>query len=490
MQGNQDKLLAAALKRYQALQLRECFNPDDFASRPNKKQEAILQDTTTFQRFIVAGNRSGKSQIGAREVAWWFEECHPYMKRPVEWGKGPLLLLVIGRVGKQVSEELWENKIKRYLMPGTYKEVRAGNELQKVVSLVNGNRIVFMTHHSVDEAREKAQGFTAQYVWLDEMPNSASFLNELMARVITNSGRLIATFTPLLRNEEIMKMIEGGKAPILKKYKLSMLDNPLLVNRREEILAAHAHIPEAERMARLEGDWYIGDTAVYPAPHVEVPTGYNPLVWPHIEAIDPAASGKVGLILAAWDSVSGRWFIVKDEYIKGVAPSELVEQVYRATQGYNIIRRVCDPHEAWYIKEAAIATASHPAITYLGVYKKNERKKELITKLQGVLRDGSLVLAPHCKNAAEELANCQWSETVDDKIVNSSRYHLADAIQYFLDNVPLNMEVIGPPKTFDQTMRAANIIRKKEEATAKAQQQHSIKNRRKMWNINRSGRRW
>lgn len=488
MVSNQDKMLAAAVKRLNALRLRDCFNPDDHESRPSEKQLEILKDTTTFQRFVVAANRSGKSQIGSREVAWWFEENHPYMQRPEKWGKGPLLILVIGRVGKQVNEELWENKIKRYLTPGTYKEVKQGNELQKVVNIHNGNRIVFMTHHNVEEARQKAQGFTAQYVWLDEMPNSSSFLTELMLRALVNDGRFLATFTPLIRNEEIMRIVENAEAPVAKRYKLAMLDNPALKGEEEKILAAHAHIPEAERRARLFGDWYVGDTAVYPFDamrHYVIPEGYSPLAWPHIESIDPAASGKVGLIIAAWSPHDGRWYIVKDEYIEGSAPSELVEKVFKSTRGHNIIRRVCDPHEAWYIKEAALATPTRPSLHYMGVYKKNERKKELITKLQGALAATTVVLAPTCTRLGNELAHCQWSETVEDKIVNSSRWHLADATQYFLDNIPPNMVVEGPKKTFDQEMREANTKRKEKEAQEKSIIQRSIVNRRKLWSLNR-----
>jgi nickel-dependent lactate racemase len=121
----------------------------------------------------------------------------------------------------------------------------------------------------------------------------------------------------------------------------------------------------------------------------------------------------------------------------------------------------------------------------MGVYKKNERKKELITKLQSALATGTIALAPHCTRLGSELAHCQWSETVEDKIVNASRWHLADALQYLLDNIPTNMLVEGPKKTFDQEMRDANTKRKEKEAQEKTIVQRSIVNRRKVWNINR-----
>lgn len=465
-----DKQLAAAFKRLQAIKLRDCFNPDDLESRPTSKQLEVLQDTEHLHRFVVAGNRSGKTQLGAREVSWWFDDCHPYMERPAEWGTGPLMILVIGRVGKQIEEEIWNNKIKPYLMPGNYKEVRTGQELQKVINLKTGNRIIFLSHHNVDQAREKAQAFTAQYVWLDEMPASISLVAELMLRVSTGRGRFLATFTPLIRNDEIMKMVENCNPLYAKKYKFSMLDNPMFKGREAEAAAGLEHVPAAERAARLHGDWYIGDLAVYPFDpirHYEMPIGYSALAWPHVEAIDPAASGRVGLVVAAFSPHTKRWYVVKDEYIEGTAPSELVQYVWESNRGLHIIRRVCDPHENWFRKEALIARDSRPAINYMGVWKKTERKKELITGVQNALQTDTLRLAPACRNMGKELTNCQWSETTDGKIVNSSKYHLADALQYLVDVLPKDLVVAEAPKTFDQEMRVANIKRKEKEASLK-----------------------
>lgn len=467
---NDQKIVAAAIKRFRSLKLKECFNPDDLESRPNPKQLAVLQDVETKQRFIVAGNRSGKTQLGAREVTWWFDETHPYMARPKEWGEGPLLILVIGRVGKQIQDEIWANKIKPFLTPGTYKEKWQGGELQKVTHTKNGNRILFLSHHNANEAREKAQAFTAHYVWIDEMPSSVSLMTELMVRTLTGGGRFLATFTPLIRNEEIRLMVEGSVAPIAKKYQFSMLDNPLFKGREQEILDTMANIPEAERKARLYGDWYVGEKSVYPYDrefNTRDPKGYDPMVWPHIEAIDPAASGTIGLIVAAWSPIDSIWYIVRDEYIEGDAPSKLVDEVYAITKNYNIVRRICDPHETWYRKQALVPTPQRGALVYLGVFKKNERKKELIAGLQEALSSGKMKLASWCKNLPGELTNCQWSEAGDDKIINASKYHLADATQYFWDSRPANYAVAQPQMTHDQEIRMKNKERKKNEALAK-----------------------
>lgn len=465
-----DKQVAAAIRRLNAMKLRECFNPDDLESRPTPQQMEVLKDTHVLHRFVVAGNRSGKTQLGAREVSWWFDECHPFMERPPEWGKGPLMILVVGKVGKQIDEEIWNNKIKPYLMPGNYKEVRTGSELQKVINTKNGNRIIFLSHHNVDQAREKAQAYTAHFVWLDEMPAGASLVAELMLRVSANRGRFIATFTPLIKNEDIMKMVEGVQYPTGKKYKFAMLDNPLFALRKDEQMAQLANIPEAERRARLYGDWYIGDLTVYPfnpAINYQVPVGYNALTWPHIEAVDPAASGKLGMVVAAWSPTTKKWYVIKAEEIDGTAPSEMVQHIWETNLGLNIIRRVCDPHETWFRKEALIARNTRPSLNYMGVFKKTERKKDLIAAVQNALVNDTVAIAPHCKLMGKQLINCQWSEQTEDKIINASKYHLCDALQYLLDVIPKSIEVPEVPKTFDQKMREDNQKRKENEAQAK-----------------------
>lgn len=429
-------------------------------SRPTGKQQAILEDIGTYPvRILRAGNQSGKSAIGAREVSWIFNNEHPHYTTPDR----PLKLLVIGRVGEQVETELWRSKIKPFLPPGTYKEVRIGNILQRVEHVSNGNLIIFMSHHNINEAREKVQSFVLDYVWLDEQVSSLSFFIELMMRIQANQGRLFWSYTPLIRNHELVKYADNLDPKVGKLYTLNMLDNPKYDGRHEEILAQFKHMSAAEREARLFGTPFSGDNAVYDFSvddHIAAPVDYDPS-WRHIEIIDPAASGKAGYALLTENPTSGRWYLIREDYIAGAAASDLLPKITKLTGTVNLSRLISDPHETWFIKEAA-----KQGRTYSGVVKKNERKQELIKNLQEALYSGKLKIAPWCIKAIEEFSTCQWAETGKDRIIGASRFHLLDCLQYGVDNLPQPIKQL-PPTTWEGWLKKANKDRLKKEATNK-----------------------
>lgn len=451
----------AALRRLQSLELRECMNINDLSSRPTLKQQEVFKAAADAKvRVVLGGNQSSKSTLGAREVAWVFENIHPYWHCKSATRK----ILVIGRVGEQVETELWRSKIKPFLTPGTYKEVRIGNILQRVESLTDDAVIIFMSHHNINEAREKAQAFVADFVWLDELADSPSFVIELMFRIQSNNGRLILTFTPLLRSPELKRWVETLDPSIGKVFKLNTLDNPLYKGREQEILASLANASESERNTRLYGEWLIGDNAVFSQPahtYTLNPIDYHPS-WRHIEVVDPAASGSTGYMILAQPPTSRTWYVVKADYVDGAAASDLLLKIQRKSSGLNIVRRISDPHEVWFIKEA------HKfRVSYIGVRDKARRKLELINQTQESLLTGRVKVASWCTSLLEELGTAQWQDNGKDRIQNSSKYHLLDCLQYGVDNLPKD-EVQQLEVSHHAWIREANKERLKREAQAKA----------------------
>lgn len=463
MKQKTDKLLLAAMEKLEKLRRQECFDPANPDSKPTLAQQQVIDDITSHKIQIVrAGNQSGKSAVSARILSWFLTETHPKWKRPERWGQEPLLALVCGRTGKQIEESLLP-KIRSYLEPGTYKEVRIGNIIQRL-ELDNGNRIVFQSLENPNMARERIQSYVAHFVWLDELPPTVDILNELLIRIQARDGHFIASFTPLVRNVKVQKFVDGLVEPLAKTYRFRMLDNPLYADpvRQAEIMSSMAHLPEHVRNSRLYGEWMSDDNAVFYFDYstmVELPSNYSPL-WRHVESVDPAVKSALGYTLWAEDPQSGVWYCIKADYIKGVyVPTELVSAVAKLSSGVNIVRRISDPHESWYIH-----TAASMGINYSTVYDKNSRKAELIKNFQEGL-GSQLRIAPTAELLIEEITSARWSDTRDGKIASGSDYHLLDSSQYFLDVKPKRETAPQVGLPWQAALYQAHTDRKKAEAT-------------------------
>ena len=121
--------------------------------------------------------------------------------------------------------------------------------------------------------------------------------------------------------------------------------------------------------------------------------------------------------------------------------------------GYNIKRRIVDPHETAFKKEAAKLK-----IFYSEPYKKTQRKRELIRKIQDALATGSLLInAKKNSDAIREFDQAVWKDSSEGRFVNAQKYHICDSIQYCWDKLPpFNPEdQPRPPESRD-----AYIIRK------------------------------
>lgn len=437
---SQDKLLAVALERLEALRRKEAFDPAHLDSRPTAKQQEFFDDFGQYKQYYLrAGNQSGKSQTAARILTQILLEEHPLVaKKRADstqkgWGSEPLLAIVAGRTGKQLEDSLLP-KIRSYLEPGTYKEVRMGNAIQRL-ELDNGNRIVFQSLENPNTARERLQSYVAHITWVDELPPTLDLIREVLVRTQARDGFSVFSFTPLTVNVDIQRFVDAIEPPEGKVYRFRMLDNPLYSDpiRREELVRRYAHLPEYQRNAIFEGDWMTAEDQVYHFDYesmVDMPHGYSPM-WRHIEAVDPAISSATGLTIWAENPDSGVWYCVVAEYIRNIqVPTDIVKAVQHFTSKVNVVRRISD-YAPWYVN-----TASSMGITYMTVDSKNSnRKDELIKNLQEALGN-KMIIAPTAADLIDEIQNCRWSSRGEGKIVNSSTYHLLDSAQYARDVLP------------------------------------------------------
>jgi hypothetical protein len=339
--------------------------------------------------------------------------------------------------------------------------------------------MVFQSLENANLARERVQSYVAHLVWVDEMPSSSSLIDELQTRLYSKSGYFLASFTPLVFNPEIRKMVDNAKLPDAKVYRFKMFDNPLYANpeKQREVLAAYSHMSDVALRCRLYGEWMEPESSVWSINRdamLEAPPNYHPS-WRHVEASDPAVSSKFGLTIWAESPDNGIWYCIRDDYIEGIAaPDDIVAEVKRRTSGVNLVRRICDPHETWYLGQASKAKLSYICP------KKDGRKDEMIKNLQTALSSGRIKLAPWCTRLLDELERAHWSDgdTNRSRIVGGSKLHLADTAQYAVDLLP------SPSKDYQAKPWHAELRQANEERKATVLEQRMLKvGKKKRWII-------
>jgi len=473
MVTTKDLLKAAAKAKIEALQLRECFDPTDLDSRPNKAQDAFFRDAGKVKfRYLVAGNGSGKSAVAGREVAWFIQDQHPYWNMPEDWKGRPLQILVIGKSRSILENELWTKKIKPFFGKSDWHERRQGNALQVAEHRQHKHRIIFLSHSDGSQkAIDNLQAYDADIVWLDEMPSKLAVLEETQRRARRPNTLWFATFTPKSVNLQIRKIVEAAKEPTAKRYRMSRLDVPGIDIAAE--LAGMSGYTEAQRRTSLYGDWSIGDEHVYDLQAdqmvVDLPHNYSKS-WRHVESVDPGTN-RGGITLWAEDPKTKIWYCVKAEYIDGLRdPVAFYDFCQDFTKDYNIVRRVCDPAATSHLGHAAARRCSPP---YSVPYAKNQgRKEELIKQFQKELSSGRFKLIDGaCVELIDELSNAQRNDS--GKIINSHKYHLADCGNYFSDLVP------EPVQDMTQMSRDQWILQQDDIRRAAEAKEYEKKNKKK-----------
>jgi phage terminase large subunit-like protein len=201
-------------KRYNKLQ---SFFPDEGPLRRElyKKHLQFFKAGAIHQeRAAIAGNRCGKTIMGVYEATLHLTGLYPHwwegrrFDHPVDWWAasdttettrdilqleflGPLLEIGTGMIPKHA---LVGDPSRRRGVPDAIDTVR--------VKHVSGGTSV-LGFKAYDQGREKFQGTAKHGINLDEEPASDIYF-ECLTRLMTTSGLMIATFTPLSGMSDIV----------------------------------------------------------------------------------------------------------------------------------------------------------------------------------------------------------------------------------------------------------------------------------------------
>lgn len=215
---------------------------------PNPPMIPFHQDVAKYhERWIIAGNRAGKTRAGAQEAIWWATGRHPYFDAPLP-NYGWVVSLDFNE-----SRTITEAYIKD-LLPERMIErvVRQNNSIIQLV-LKNGSKIEFK---ACEQGWQKFQGGGVDWVWIDEEPQDERVYNEIKMRV--KAGRRLhiwGTMTPLNGFTWSYKRIYTKQGEDIKVYAASMMDNPHLP--KEEVARMKDQILPREFESRVFGKYAV-----------------------------------------------------------------------------------------------------------------------------------------------------------------------------------------------------------------------------------------
>ncbi|MGI9411553.1 MAG: terminase large subunit domain-containing protein [Hyphomicrobiaceae bacterium] len=269
--------------------------------------------STNQERMVMAANRPGKTVCAAAETSmhmtgeypdWW--EGRRFHKPVLVWTGSPTnetsrdivqkeLLGADGRVGTGF--------IPRANLVGKPKMRQAG-----VSDVIDTFRVRHTTGgvskcilKTYEQGWRKWQGTEPDVVWLDEEPEDYKVFTEALTRLLTSSGIMMVTFTPLLGETDLVRHFKEPEASGIFLETATWEDAPHLdKDERERLKSSY---PAHERKARTEGVPMMGEGAVFPVNQEDIVCKpfKLPVHFARIKGVDFGINHPAAGSCLAWD---------------------------------------------------------------------------------------------------------------------------------------------------------------------------------------------
>ena len=326
--------------------------------------EAARNFTPDIKVFVVrGGNRSGKSDLGAAiTVAWALGKAYFENEPAYQWVKDlpipepPSNIWVVGLDFSVIRDVLWGEKLRNGgshppFLPRDESIVTKASDSEFWIQFANGSRI---TCKSAEAGREKFQGASVDFIWMDEECDEEVF-NECYQRTVDCGGRILVTLTPLNDISSAAKIpwvfnlfedFKSGKTKNVRFASLSVIDNPC-VPEDEKRLLLEKWAGHPEERARIYGEFVQRSGLVYPMWKVErhcIKRFQIPKSWPRIACIDPAiSSGTTACLWAAIEPDTNNLYLYKEYYEHDQPVSEHAKSIILRNTGDHVDTWLIDP---------------------------------------------------------------------------------------------------------------------------------------------------
>lgn len=263
--------------------------------RPYTKQQE-WHTLPTRERALIAGNQLGKTMAAGAEIAmhltgqypdWWKGER--FDEPPVGWACGVTgeatrdnaQRILLGRSGEWGTGMIPKASL-GHIQKASHRVADSVDYV--LVKHVTGKvaRVQFKTY---DQGRERFQGETLDFCWMDEEPPEDVYI-EALTRLNVKNGPMLVTFTPLLGMSSVVKRYLLEKRAGTAYVSMTIEDaEHYTPEQRAEIIDRY---PAHEREARTKGIPSLGSGRIFPV--TEEMLTYDPFEfpahWPRVAGMD------------------------------------------------------------------------------------------------------------------------------------------------------------------------------------------------------------
>ena len=275
-----------------------------------KQLDFHAADATHRERLLMAGNQLGKTLAGGFEAA-----IHATGRYP-DWWKGKRFDKPIVGWACGVTGEVVRDTVQKVLVGRTGQEGTGAIPKDAIVELVSARGIpdlldtIKVSHVSGDisvigvktyaSGREKFQGETLSWVWLDEEP-PADIYTEALTRTNVGANLVWMTFTPLQGVSTVVKRFLHEKSDDRHKVVMTIDDvDHYSDDEKKKIIASY---PAHELEARTKGIPVLGSGRIFPVSEETIAIEHRgfPSHWPRIGGMDFGWDHPFAAVELVWD---------------------------------------------------------------------------------------------------------------------------------------------------------------------------------------------
>lgn len=410
--------------------------------KPHKKQDAFHRAGKYRRRYMRAGNRFGKSDMGVAEDCAWLLGYRPWVaegdearrsgipQRPV---KGLVIAADWDKVREIFTEDKGENlgKIWRFIPADMVRSRRRNqNGVIEFIELENGSTLTFDTVKSFKTNPMGSESSDWDFIHVDE-PCPEKMYKAQARGLVDRGGSAWFTLTPLsepwIDDMFFPKRVDATLAPFILESRWamqgSMHDNPYLSEEaKREYLDM---LTPGERECREKGIPLEHSGRIYKEfsfdRHVlqTLPAGWTAFNNPPADysiyiAVDPHAQTPFAVLMLAV-SPSGHLFFF-DEIFEHDSVERIAELINGRIAGRNVVRRIMDPHG--YIEHPITMTSMEDEFEKYGLYfdKAAKDPQRGILAVQAALaKPDYIYFAPHLNVTIWEFERYIWDPNKPDK---------------------------------------------------------------------------